>query len=210
MTLVLGLAFFLAVAVFILFDGFEGELDLVVESGKVGFELFEPVFLFPHFFDYFLKDGMSLEICSTSFWYFSRRGGMVSKVRRSIWASVLLERMATYSEKFMPPCSSMLPSSMVRAPIVPFLSWVDEQLLVVKQVEFVAVEGFLDGVGDNIDFVVGKEFGYLVAFSYATAVALLQIFGRPGNVELVDGDAPTLGVDLLQGKGLARVYTEIF
>ena len=104
----------------------------------------------------------------------------------------------------------MLPSSMVRAPIVPFLSWVDEQLLVVKQVEFVAVEGFLDGVGDNIDFVVGKEFGYLVAFSYATAVALLQIFGRPGNVELVDGDAPTLGVDLLQGKGLARVYTEIF
>lgn len=99
---------------------------------------------------------------------------------------------------------------MVRAPIVPFLSWVDEQLLVVKQVEFVAVEGFLDGVVDNIDFVVGKEFGYLVAFSYATAVALLQIFGRPGNVELVDGDAPTLGVDLLQGKRLARVYTEIF
>ena len=40
----------------------------------------------------------------------------------------------------------------------------DEQLLVVKQVEFVAVEGFLDGVVDNIDFVVGKEFGYLVAF----------------------------------------------
>ena len=38
--------------------------------------------------------------------------------------SVLPERMATYSEKFMPPCSSMLPSSMVRAPIVPFLSWV--------------------------------------------------------------------------------------
>ena len=124
--------------------------------------------------------------------------------------SVLLERMATYSKKFMPPCSSMLPSSMVRAPIMPFLSWVDEQLLVVKQVEFVAVEGFLDGVVDNIDFVVGKEFGYLVAFSYATAVALLQIFGRPGNVELVDGDVPALGVDLLQGKGLARVYTEIF
>ena len=64
-----------------------------------------------------------------------------------------------------------------------------------KQVEFVAVEGFLDGVVDNIDFVVGKEFGYLVAFSYATTVALLQIFGRPGNVELVDGDAPALGVD---------------
>ena len=38
--------------------------------------------------------------------------------------SVLPERMATYSEKFMLPCSSMLPSSMVRAPIVPFLSWV--------------------------------------------------------------------------------------
>lgn len=71
----------------------------------------------------------------------------------------------------------------------------DEQLLVVKQVEFVAVEGFLDGVVDYIDFVVGKEFGYLVAFSYATAVALLQIFGRPGNVELVDGDTPALGVD---------------
>lgn len=71
----------------------------------------------------------------------------------------------------------------------------DEQLLVVKQVEFVAVEGFLDGVVDYIDFVVGKEFGYLVAFSYATAVALLQIFGRPGNVELMDGDAPALGID---------------
>lgn len=50
MTLVLGLAFALAVAVFILFDGFEGELDFAVEGGKVGFELFELVFLFPRFF----------------------------------------------------------------------------------------------------------------------------------------------------------------
>ena len=56
MTLVLGLALVLAVVVFVLFDGFEGELDFAVEGGKVGFELFELVFLFPRFFDYFLKD----------------------------------------------------------------------------------------------------------------------------------------------------------
>lgn len=46
MTFVLGLALVLAVAVFILFDGFEGELDLAVEGGKVGFELLELVFFF--------------------------------------------------------------------------------------------------------------------------------------------------------------------
>lgn len=40
------LALVLAVAVFVLFDGFEGELDFAVEGGKVGFELFELVFLF--------------------------------------------------------------------------------------------------------------------------------------------------------------------
>ena len=57
MTFIFGLALVFAVAVFILFDGFEGELDLAVEGGKVGFELFELVFLFPRFFDYFLKDG---------------------------------------------------------------------------------------------------------------------------------------------------------
>lgn len=57
MTLVLGLALVLAVAVFILFDRFEGELYLAVKGGKVGFELFELVFFFLRFLDYFLKDG---------------------------------------------------------------------------------------------------------------------------------------------------------
>lgn len=53
----LGLAFVLAVVVFRLLDGFQGELDFAVEGGKVGLELFETVFLFPGFFDYFLKNG---------------------------------------------------------------------------------------------------------------------------------------------------------
>lgn len=42
---------------FALLDGFQGELDFAVEGGKVGFELFELVFLFPSFFDYFPEDG---------------------------------------------------------------------------------------------------------------------------------------------------------
>ena len=49
--------FFVLSVFFVLFDGFEGELDLAVEGGKIGFELFELVFLFPRFFDDFLKDG---------------------------------------------------------------------------------------------------------------------------------------------------------
>ena len=57
LALVLGLAFVFAVAVFRLFDGFQGELDFAVEGGKVGLELFETVFLFSGFFDYFLEDG---------------------------------------------------------------------------------------------------------------------------------------------------------
>ena len=40
MAFVLGLALVLAVAVFILFDGLEGELDLAVEGSKVGFSNF--------------------------------------------------------------------------------------------------------------------------------------------------------------------------
>lgn len=46
MTFVLGLALVLAVAVFILFDGLEGELDLAVEGSKVGFPILALV-LFP-------------------------------------------------------------------------------------------------------------------------------------------------------------------
>lgn len=49
--------FVLAVFSFGLLDGFQGELDLAVEGGKVGFELFELFFLFPCFFGDFLKDG---------------------------------------------------------------------------------------------------------------------------------------------------------
>ena len=57
MAIAVALALVLAVAVFVLFDRFEGELDLAVKGIKIGFELFELVFLFPRFFDYFLKDG---------------------------------------------------------------------------------------------------------------------------------------------------------
>jgi hypothetical protein len=196
MTLVLGLALVLVVAVFILFDGFEGELDLVVESGKVGFELFELVFLFPRFFDYFLKDG---DVLGNLFHFFlvflQKRGNGFEGAEEHLGGNVGVFCQSAALE------------------VVQDVAFATDEEAVFDEVEAVFHAGFglyLDGVVDNIDFVVGKEFGYLVAFSYATAVALLQIFGRPGNVELVDGDAPALGVDLLQGKGLARVYTEIF
>ena len=344
------LALVLAVAVFVLFDGFEGELDLAVEGGKVGFELFELVFLFPRFFDYFLKDGDVLGNLFHFFLVFLQKrgngfegaeehlGGNVGVFCQSAAIEVVQDvAFATDEEAVFDEVEAVFHAGFglyqeveaveladglgcavgtgfvlylgelfgdefgvvafdtvqfdkieggalvvalgallevlyvradtgdqvavlgdglhdvfqfgfgggfatvegfalafeggnlflqlgfvqqvgiagedgnilgevhaalfVHAALVDctgthrtFFELGDEQLLVVKQVEFVAVEGFLDGVVDNIDFVVGKEFGYLVAFSYTTAVALLQIFGRPGNVELMDGDTLVLGI----------------
>lgn len=69
----------------------------------------------------------------------------------------------------------------------------DEKLLVVKQVELVAVKRLLHGVDYHVHLVVRIEFGHLVALSDAPAVPLLQVRRPPRCVEMMDGYTPLPG-----------------
>ena len=70
----------------------------------------------------------------------------------------------------------------------------DKELLVVQQPELVGVERLLDGVEDHVHLVAGMELGDLVPGAYSPPVALLQVAGAPGAVEVVYRHAPPLGV----------------
>ena len=52
---------------------------------------------------------------------------------------------------------------------------IDEELFVVQQVELVTVERSFYSIDDHVHLVVGKLFGYLVAFADGSTVALLEI-----------------------------------
>ena len=70
----------------------------------------------------------------------------------------------------------------------------DEELLVLQEVELVAVKCPLYGIDDDVDVIASKLLGNLIAGAPGTTVALLQIRRPPGYVDVMDGHSTFLGV----------------
>ena len=64
-----------------------------------------------------------------------------------------------------------------------------------EKIELVRVKRFLYCIDDYVHFVIGVEFGNLVAGSDSSTVALLQITRTPRCVGMMNCDTPFLGVD---------------
>ena len=64
-----------------------------------------------------------------------------------------------------------------------------------EKVELIGVQRFLYCIDDYVHFIVGVKFGNLVASTYSSAVALLQITRAPRCVGMMNCDTPFLGVD---------------
>ena len=70
----------------------------------------------------------------------------------------------------------------------------DEELFVLQQVELIAVKGTLHSIDDDIHVVVRVELGNLIARTSGTTVTLFQIGRSPGDVDMMDGHGPFLGI----------------
>ena len=85
----------------------------------------------------------------------------------------------------------------------------DEELLVLKQVELITIEGTLHSVDDDIYIVIGVELGNLIARTSGTAITLLQVGGSPGYVDVMDCHGTLLGIDTrTKGRGGTEEHTD--